>query len=86
MGLWNKSSVVESAQYHFFADQKEMLEATDLTDKQYQKSLSFSSRIPTESILYRSKILHKLRNVSSSDHENEIHGLLVPKGKDRDPF
>jgi hypothetical protein len=61
VGLWNKSSVVESAQYHFFADQKEMLEATDLTDKQYQKSLSFSSRIPTESILYRSKILHKLR-------------------------
>jgi hypothetical protein len=25
--------------------------------------------------------LHKLRNVSKSDHENEIHGLLVPKGK-----
>ena len=81
VGLWDKASVVESAQYQFFADQKEVLEATDLTDEQYQKSLSFSSRILTEYILYRSKILHKLSNVSSSDHENEIHGLLVPKGK-----
>jgi hypothetical protein len=81
VGLWDKASVVESAQYQFFADQKDVLEATDLTDEQYQKSLSFSSRILTEYILYRSKILHKLRHVSSSDHENEIHGLLVPKGK-----
>ncbi len=81
VGLMDKSSVVQSAQYRFFADQKEILEAEDLTDEQYEMSLGFSSRILTEYILYRSKIIQKLKSISSTDRESEIHNLLVPKGK-----
>ena len=119
VGLMDKASVVQSAQYRFFADQKEILEAEDLSDEQYQKSLGLSSRILTEYILYRAKIIQKLKGtsknwlrhdlgphpplvqqwvslvglrktrifrcalkcISSTDHESEIHNLLVPKGR-----
>lgn len=81
VGLMDKASVVQSAQYRFFADQKAILEAEDLTDEQYELSLGLSSRILTEYILYRAKIIQKLKSISSTDHESEIHNLLVPKGR-----
>jgi hypothetical protein len=81
VGLMDKASVVQSAQYRFFADQKVILEAEELTDEQYEMSLGLSSRILTEYILYRAKIIQKLKNIRSTDHESEIHNLLVPKGR-----
>jgi hypothetical protein len=81
VGLMDKASVVQAAQYRFFTDQKEILEAEDLTDEQYEMSLGLSSRILTEYILYRAKIIQKLKNIRSTDHESEIHNLLVPKGR-----
>lgn len=81
IGLLDKSSVVQSAQYKFFADQREILEADELSDDQYQLSLDFSSRILTEYILYRSKIIQKLKEMDKSCNEKEIHNLLVPKNQ-----
>ena len=81
VGLMDKASIVQSAQYRFFADQKEILEAEELTDEQYEMSLGLSSRILTEYILYRAKIIQKLKSISSTEYESEIHNLLVPKGR-----
>jgi hypothetical protein len=79
IGLADKRSIVEGAQYKFFAAQKEILEAEKLSDDQYDLSLNFSSRILTEYILYRSKIIQKLKDMSSGNQEREIHSLIVPK-------
>jgi hypothetical protein len=81
VGLMDKASVVQSAQDRFFNDQKVILEAEELTDEQYEMSLGLSSRILTEYILYRAKIIQKLKKIRSTDHESEIHNLLVPKGR-----
>lgn len=79
IGLADKRTIVEGAQYKFFAAQKDILEAEELSDEQYDLSLSFSSRILTEYILYRSKIIQKLKDMSASNHEREIHRLIVPQ-------
>ena len=79
IGLADKRSIVEGAQYKFFAAQKEILEAKELSDDQYDLSLNFSSRILTEYILYRSKIIQKLKDMSSGNQEREIHSLIVPQ-------
>ena len=79
IGLADKRSIVEGAQYKFFAAQKEILEADKLSDDQYDLSLNFSSRILTEYILYRSKIIQKLKDMSSGNQEREIHSLIVPQ-------
>jgi hypothetical protein len=79
IGLADKHSIVEGAQYKFFADQKEILEAEELSDEQYDLSLNFSSRVLTEYILYRSKIIQKLKEMGSGNHEKEIHNLIVPQ-------
>ncbi len=79
IGLADKRSIIEGAQYKFFAAQKEVLEAEELTDEQYDLSLNFSSRILTEYILYRSKIIQKLKDMSVGNQEKEIHRLIVPQ-------
>ncbi|WP_416192393.1 ATP-binding protein [Neisseria sp. CCUG12390] len=80
VGLIDKDEALENAQSQFFKEQKKILEADNLTDKQYEKSLEFSSRVLTEYILYREKIIQKmdelLKNLSN---ESEIHNLIVPR-------
>jgi hypothetical protein len=79
IGLVDKNTVINEAQTKFFYDQKEILEATDLDDEQYSKSLVFSSRVLTEYILYRQKIINKLKKLDKSNKESEIHNLIVPR-------
>lgn len=81
IGLVDRTNIVNSAQEKFFNEQKQILEATELTDDQYEKSLNFSSRILTEYILYRTKILHKLRQINKDHNEDQIHDLIVPRKK-----
>jgi Skp family chaperone for outer membrane proteins len=79
IGLSDKTFIVEAAQKKFLSDQKEILEATKLTDTQYELSLNFSSRILTEYVLYRTKIIQKLKDMSTNNNEHEIHDLIVPR-------
>jgi hypothetical protein len=79
LGLVDKTNIVEAAQNKYFNDQKEILEATELTDEQFNKSLGFSSRILTEYILYRTKIIKKLQEMNAQNNEHEIHDLIVPR-------
>ena len=81
VGLIDKNQTLEIAQKKFFNAQKEILEATSLTDEQYQKSLVISSRILTEYILYRNLIINKLKQVDKYSSESDIHNIIIPMRK-----
>jgi hypothetical protein len=81
IGLVDKNNLINEAQQKYFYEQKELLEAAELTDAQYSKSLDFSSRVLTEYVLYREKIIKKLRAMNTNNQEAEIHNLIVPKNK-----
>lgn len=80
IGVIARSKSIEEAQQKFLKDQKEILEATSLSDEKYDKALEVSSRTLTEYILYREKIIDKLGSITSADSEADIHNLILPKG------
>lgn len=81
-GLINENDALEDAQRAFFLSQKEILNATSLTDDQYTKSLEVSSRALTEYILFRQVTIEKLRNSTDSDSEAELHKLFASMRKE----
>jgi hypothetical protein len=81
VGLVDETATIQNAQNKFFKDQKEILEAESLDNAQYEKSLEHSSRILTEYILYRTKIIQKLKSIDKDSSEADIHNLLVPQRK-----
>ncbi len=78
VGLAKRDSLLDEAHRRFFEDQKKILESENLTDEQYEKALKLSSRILTEYIIYRQKIIDKLKVVDMTSTEAEIHNLIVP--------
>jgi len=81
VGLVDREDALNSAQQKFFKTQKEILQCKELDDRTYEKSLELSSRVLTEYILYREKIIQKMKSMSGTDSEAEIHNLIVPRGK-----
>ncbi|MEO7214953.1 ATP-binding protein [Mucilaginibacter sp.] len=79
VGLIDRNQSLELAQKKFFNAQKEVLEASDITDEVYQKSLELSSRVLTEYVLYRNVIIEKLKKVDKNNSEADIHNLIVPQ-------
>ena len=79
IGFISRSKSIEVAQQKFIRDQKEILEATTLDDKKYDKALELSSRSLAEYILYREKIIGKIESISHKDSEADIHNLILPK-------
>lgn len=78
LGLVDRNKSIEAAQKRFFLDQKEILESSELDDKQYLKSLDISSRVLTEYVLYRDKIIKKLKTTSSVESEKDLHDIIIP--------
>jgi len=79
VGLMKKEEVLEGAQRKFFSDQKKILECSDLDDNQYEKALDLSARALMEYILYRTRIIKKLKDMNPNNSEGEIHDLIVPR-------
>lgn len=79
IGLIDKDAALNVAQQKFFQMQKEILQCDHLSNKAYEKSLELSSRTLTEYILYREKIINKMKEFSDENKESEIHDLIVPK-------
>lgn len=78
VGLIDRTETLESAQSIFFKAQKEILEASHLTDTQYEKSLDISARLLTEYVLYRNIIIDKIGEIDHRNSEASIHNLIVP--------
>jgi len=79
VGFYAQGEVIAKAQDKFFKDQKEILGASTLTDEQYEKSLQLSSRLLAEYILFRHKLIDRLKAISKNELEEDIHNLIAPK-------
>ena len=82
IGYLKRNDILKEAQDEFFKAQKELLEASTLTDEQFKKSLEISARALTEYILFRQLTIDKLRNSTSNDSESYLHQLIASKGKE----
>lgn len=81
IGFVKKDSSIKLAQDKFFKAQKEVLEAGDINDDIYEKTLELSSRALTEYILYREVIIKKLKDTTKDNSEADIHSLIIPMRK-----
>lgn len=79
VGLIDTEEALETAQRRMFKEQKSILLADELDDEDYEKSLELSSRTLTEYILYRDKIIRRMREMTKENTEAEIHNLIVPR-------
>ena len=80
-GLIEHDDSLNSAQKKFLKDQKSVLQSEKLTDATFEKSLELSSRTLTQYIVYRDKVIQRMRAITDKDSEAVIHNLIVPKQK-----
>jgi len=79
VGIIDKDEALDIAQRKFFRAQKEVLQCDTLDDATYEKSLELSSRTLTEYILYREKIIRRMKEMTKTNSEAEIHNLIAPR-------
>ena len=82
VGLIDRDDALSIAQQRFFKEQKAILQSEKLSDASYEKSLEMSSRTLTEYILYRDKIISRMKEMTGGNAESEIHNLIVPRFKE----
>lgn len=82
VGLIDRDDALSIAQQRFFKEQKAILQSEKLSDASYEKSLEMSSRTLTEYILYRDKIIRRMKEMTGGNAESEIHNLIVPRFKE----
>jgi len=78
IGIMSSDAVLKIAQDKFFLAQKEILEAEELSEEQYAKSLEISARVLMEYVLHRSILINKLKSMSEVNDEKDIHDIIVP--------
>ena len=78
IGFIKRDVSIKLAQEKFFRAQKEVLEASSVSDEIYEKTLELSSRALTEYILYREVIIKKLKITNHENSEADIHKLIIP--------
>lgn len=83
-GLIVKAVALDEAQKAFFNEQRRVLECEDLDDERYQKAIELSARALMEYVLYRSRIIEKLKMMTPKDGEDAIHKIIVPMRKTLD--
>ncbi len=79
VGLIIKDDALKSARERFFVNQKAVLECEDLDEATFQKALDVSARVLTEYILFRTRIIAKLKTMDVGNNEGEIHDVIVPR-------
>lgn len=77
IGYISRTEVLKKAQDQFFKAQKDLLEASSLSDEQYDKSLELSARALIEYILFRQFTIDKLKKTSRKESESELHNLFA---------
>ena len=82
VGLIERDTALDIAQQKLFRDQKKVLQSERLDEGLYEKSLDLSSRSLTEYILYRDKIIGRMKEMNEKNSEADIHNLIVPRYKE----
>lgn len=78
VGFINQRDVLQAAENKFFKDQRDILNAKELTDEQYDKSLKIASRSLMQYILFRQRVIERLKKVDKKDKEKDIHNSIIP--------
>ena len=78
VGFATADDVLRKAQEKYLRAQREILNASHLTEEQYNKSMDLASRSLTEYVLFRQNVIAKLKCTDSNDKEAVIHNLIVP--------
>lgn len=78
VGFINQRDVLQAAENKFFKEQREILNAKELTDEQFDKSLKIASRSLMQYILFRQRVIERLKKVDKKDKEKDIHNSLIP--------
>ncbi|MDY0042985.1 MAG: hypothetical protein RBS57_21950, partial [Desulforhabdus sp.] len=79
VGLIDRDDALAIAQQRFFRVQKEILQCETLSEAAYEKSLELSSRTLTEYILYRDKMINRMKEMTADNAESDIHNLIAPR-------
>jgi hypothetical protein len=82
VGYIGRNEILKKAQDEFFKAQKELLEASSLTNEQFDKALEISSRALTEYILFRQLTIEKLKKSTNDNSEAELHKLFATTRKE----
>lgn len=82
IGYSSQADVLKKAQEKYFRDQKEILCAVDLSQEQFEKSITLSARALAEYILFRQNVINKMRTFDGTEVEADLHNLLAPKGSE----
>lgn len=82
VGLIDRDDALAIAQQRFFRVQKEVLQCETISESVFEKSIELSSRTLTEYILYREKIISRMKAMTADNAEAEIHNLIVPRFKE----
>lgn len=77
-GLIIKNVALDEAQKSFFQEQKKLLECETVDDARYEKALELSARALMEYVLYRARIIEKLKKIKPESSETDIHRIIVP--------
>jgi hypothetical protein len=77
-GLIVRSVALDEAQKVFFNEQKKLLECETLDEARYEKALELSARALMEYVLYRARIIERLRATNTDNSEEDIHRIIVP--------
>ena len=81
VGIINEKKALEDAESEFLKLKKEILNASEIDDEVYEKALNVSSRALGEYIIYRTKIIEKLKKIDSKDIEGKIHDIIIPRNR-----
>lgn len=81
VGYMQQSEVLGKAEDKFFHDQKEILNTDNLNSEQYEKAKNISTISLTQYVLFRQRVIDKLKSLDSYNREEEIHNLLCPQYK-----
>lgn len=82
VGYIGRNEILKKAQDEFFKAQKELLEANNLTNEQFEKALEVSSRALTEYILFRQLTIENLKKSTKDNSEAELHKLFATTRKE----
>lgn len=81
IGLINEEESVEAAQNEMFKKEKTLLNADSIPDEKVEESLITSARKLAEYILYRTKIIAKLKQMNENEPEGSFHDVIIPRKK-----
>lgn len=79
VGIMDEKTAFEDAEAAFAKIKKEILNADEISNDLYEKTLNISSRTLGEYILYRARIIQRLKECGEKDSEGKIHDIVVPR-------